>query len=219
MSESLFGVCLTIFIAVWIGRVFFHITREFNDCVRHNLIVGFMGLLVIAGGAGFFATGLLAVDFLKFPRSFQWPAGYVNGVVRTPDGKYIVPVVHAARVQVYDQEWRFLCGWHVNSFGRDFGVASTLKERIEVVAEGRHYSYTENGDLISDKPLSRFASEIMHSFQGAGSSFLVPTSPFLLIFSSPLLCWATMVVGAVGRHLSTKSSRRRPNLATVPATR
>lgn len=54
------------------------VTREFRTSGSFKGIIALMGLVVIVGAAGFFATGLSALGFLKFPASFQWPAGYVK---------------------------------------------------------------------------------------------------------------------------------------------
>lgn len=205
MSASLFGVCLAIFAAVWLGLAARGMARVFKTGGSLKWIIALMGLLVIVGGAGFFASGLSAVGFIKFPRSFQWPAGYVIGVVRAPDGKYIVPLVPSGRVQIYDSQWHFLRGWHVDAFGGDFGVASTGKGIIDVITarQQRHYTFTEDGDLISDRPASELDAD-RHSLQAEGSGFVVPTSPLLWIFSSPFICWGAVVVGGVGIYITRK---------------
>jgi len=53
----------------------------------------------------------------------DWPAGFVSGVVQTPDNLWVVPEISPGRVQVYDSNWHFLRGWQVKSFGKKFRIA------------------------------------------------------------------------------------------------
>jgi hypothetical protein len=200
MSSSLFGVVLAIFAVVWLSLAARGLARELNTDGPANWVVGLMGLLVIVGAAGFFATGLSAVGVLNFPRSFQWPAGYVSGVMRMPDGNVVVPLVPAGRLQLYDPQWRFLRGWQVNASGGDFRVECTPAGTIEVLtARGRrHYSFTESGDVISDVPSSDSGSDAFYAPHAEGQSVVVPTSPLLWVFSSPFFCWGVAAVGGVG---------------------
>lgn len=183
--------------AVWLSLAAFAVVREPKTGGTDNWLVGIMGLLVIVGAAGFFATGLAALGVLNLPGSFEWPAGYVKGVMSMPDGNVVVPLVHAGRVQLYSQRLRFLRGWHVNAFGGDFRLESTPAGTIEVLtARGeRHYSFTESGDMISDTPSSRSGSDAFYTPHSEGQPVVVPTFPLLWVFSSPFLCMGMAVVG------------------------
>lgn len=77
---------------------------------------------------------------LKLSDSIQWPAGDRDGVMRTPDGIYVVPLVWVGRVQLYDQQWRFLRGWHVDANAGFFKVECPPGGTIEVfAARGLHH--------------------------------------------------------------------------------
>jgi hypothetical protein len=72
------------------------------------------------------------------------------------DGKYVVPLVSPGRVQLYDPQWHFLRGWHVDAEGGDFKVRCSLDGLIEVLtARGNHhYIFNELGELISATTVS-----------------------------------------------------------------
>lgn len=49
-------------------------------------------VLLAVGGTGFFGSALSAVGGINWlPRSFEWPVGYVGGIVSMRDGTYVVP--------------------------------------------------------------------------------------------------------------------------------
>jgi hypothetical protein len=148
---------------------------------------------------------------LKPSPSFERPAGLVNNVVRTPDGRYVVPLVPAGRVQLYDARWRFLRGWQVEAFGGDFGVEYTANRTVEVITARRsqHYTFTDAGVLISGHPIPHPDPGIVRKMQAAGSSYAVPTPPWLLVFSSPFLCWGMAAVGGAGVYLAKRNSANR----------
>ena len=165
-----------------------------------------MGLLVLVGAGGFFAAGLSAVGVLKLPSSVEWPAGYVTGVVTMADGKYVVPLVPPGRVQLYDPQWHFLRGWHVDAEGGDFRVRCSPDGLIEVfTARGNHYySFKENGELIS---ATTATDSEFSSLQNTGRSVVVPTPAPLWFLSSPFLSWGVALVGMAGMALVRKLAR------------
>jgi hypothetical protein len=119
---SLFGMLVALFAGFWLFFAARGMAREFKRADRFKWIVGVMYFFVLIGASGFFAAALSAVGIFKLPSSREWPAGYVSGVVTTPDGKYIVPLVPSGRVQLYDSQWHFIRGWNVDAGGGDFKV-------------------------------------------------------------------------------------------------
>jgi hypothetical protein len=205
MDNPIFGLFLALFAGVWLYCAVRDVTRQFKWGHRSNWFIGLMGLFVLIGASGFFGAGMSAVGFLKFPNSFEWPAGNVCGVKRTTDGKYVVPLVPSGRVQIYDADWRFLRGWHVGAHGGDFKVECPATGGIEVYT-GRgqhHYSFTENGELISATTYSGADSP-----QDSGSCVVVPTSLLGWIFSSPFISWGVAVTGWVGLWIFKKLKSR-----------
>ena len=137
-----------------------------------------MYLLVLVGDGGFFAAALSATGIIKLPSSYEWPAGYVRGVVTTADGKY----------------------------RGNFKVQCSANGVIEVfTARGEHhYSFAQDGHLIGSESLP----EPFSSLPDEGQSVVVPTSPLLWIFSSPFLSWGVAVVGFVGLAVLKKMGHR-----------
>src|SRR4029077_3818094 len=129
----------------------------FNGSVLALLAAALMSLLIFVGGSCVLASSLSAMRPLRLPPSREWPAGYVwTGVVTTAEGKHVVPLLPAGRVQIYDSEWHFIRGWSVDAWGGHFNVRCPSKGVIEVftMRGERHYSFTEEGVLISSKPLT-----------------------------------------------------------------
>ena len=206
MDNPIFGLVLGLFGGVWLYFALRSVTREFMTGHRSNWFVGSMGFLVLVGAIGFFGAGMSAVGFLKFPNSFEWPAGNVCGVKTTADGKHVVPLVPSGRVQIYDANWRFLRGWHVGAHGGDFKVDCPAPGRIDVYT-GRglhHYSYTESGELIA----ATTYPEGLGPLQCSGCCEVVPTSPLGWVFTSPFLSWGAIVAGIAGLSIFRKLKSR-----------
>lgn len=154
-----------------------------------------MGGLIIVGGGGVFASMLSVMGPLQLPHSYEWPVGYVRGVVTTPEGNYVVPLWSCGRVQIYDPQWRFICGWNVDAWGGNFRVRCSTNGEVEVftVRDEHHYSFTERGELISSERL-----EVPWLSLPKGRAVLVPTPLLLWIFSSPIISAAVMLIGFAG---------------------
>jgi hypothetical protein len=110
---SLFGWTIAVFAVIWIALAIRRISRQSKQGQRFNWLVWIGGVFVVLGAAGFFGTALSSLGMVKLPPSFEWPPGYVNGVVTSPSGLCIVPLDPSGRVQVYGSDWRYLRGWQV----------------------------------------------------------------------------------------------------------
>jgi hypothetical protein len=153
-------------------------------------------VLLIVGAAGFFGRALSAAGGLNWlPPSFEWPVGYADGVVSMPGGTHVVPHTPSGRVQVYDQDWRFVRGWHVDASGGTFKLREAGDDRIDVItARGSwRYTYTLGGDLIARV---NYSPASYSSFPDRGERRVVPTPPWLWIISSPAVAWAVLFLGA-----------------------
>jgi hypothetical protein len=203
--RSAFGWVIAIFAAFWLFRIGLGIARDLAGPIHLKMLLGLMGLFVLLGAAGFFGAALSATGMLKLPKSFEWPAGYVTGVVRTTEGEYVVPLVPSGRIQIYDSSWHFLRGWHVDAEGGDFVVDAPQDGTIEVfTARGRHhYSFTKEGGLISATTLSGNMSDLRKT----GESLMVPTSPLLWVFSSPFLSIGLATIGFGGMTIVKNLAR------------
>lgn len=201
-----FGLFLALFAAFWLFLAARGMAKELNAPERTKWIKGTMYLLILIGAGGFFAAALSATGVIKLPPAYEWPAGYVRGVVSTGDGKHIVPLTPSGRLQIYDSHWHFIRGWNVDAGGGEFKVQCSSNDEVEVfTARGEHhYSFTQDGRLLSSEGLSQpFASP-----PNEGQSVVVPTSTLLWIFSSPFLSWGVAVVGFVGLAVLKKMGHR-----------
>jgi hypothetical protein len=196
-----FGWFLAAFAVVWVFGAIVGISKEYRRGTRLNWIVWVAGFLIVLGALGFFGSALAATGTVRPAASFEWPAGYVQGVVVTSTG-YAVPLEPSGRIQIYDSSWRFLRGWQIDAGGGNFKILVTNPGSVEVfTARGRnHYTYTDAGELLGSVQYPEDYYAIPN-----GRSVMVPTSPLLWVFSSPFSCWGLVVIGALGLKLSKRT--------------
>jgi hypothetical protein len=160
------------------------------------------------GAIGFFGSALSSIGGLNWlPKSFEWPVGNAKGVVTTADRFFVVPHVPSGRVQIYDANWKFLRGWHVDARGGSFRLHISNGNQINVmISRGqRHYVFDLDGTLVRNEPYSQAAYD---SFPKASSSYAVPTAPWLWIFTSPACSWLAIAFGALLLFLKNRLDRR-----------
>jgi hypothetical protein len=198
----LFDLLFISFAGFWLFQVSRSIIRSLQRDDKTNWIVAAMGLLVLTGFGGFFAAGLTAEGIFRLPNSFEWPAGYVDGIESLPDGKYVVPLEPSGRLQIYDANWHFLRGWQVDAHAGGFWVECPPDGYIEVYTNrgSHHYTYTANGDLLSSQTYTQ-GSNLPPEH---GPYTVVPTGALGWIFSSPFISWAVGVLGFIGLALVKK---------------
>lgn len=163
----------------------------------------------VVGAAGFFGSALSAVGGLNWlPNSFEWPAGYTGGVVSTAEGLHVVPHTHSGRIQIYDNKWRFLTGWHVDAGAGVFKILAPADGRIDVItARGQwHYVFETDGRLVSKES---YRPKSYGDFPKEGESVVVPTAPWLWGFSNPVFSWAIAATGMVLLGIMQKVGKRK----------
>jgi hypothetical protein len=184
------GLSITLFVGLFIFSIFRRVEVDFL-----NPVTWIMSLLVLVGVVGVLASFLSAMGPLRLPNDYEWPVGYVRGVVTTPDGNHVVPHWPSGRVQIYDSQWRFLRGWNVDSWGGYFWVRCSPSGEIEVypMRGNSRYSFTQEGRLLASERVDGNWPRLPK-----GQSVFVPT-PFLLwIFSSPIISGLVATVGIIG---------------------
>ena len=163
---------------------------------KFRRLLGFIGGTCMGVGAiGFFGTALVSmVDWL--PGSFEWPIGFTKGVVATSDHYFIVPHTPSGRVQVYDESWKFIRGWHVDARSGTFKLNLSDTNHIHVItARGNmHYVFDLEGNLLS---ADSYPSTGYSSFPSEGRAYAVPTPIWLWAFSRPFHSWLVALVGVV----------------------
>ncbi len=162
-------------------------------------------VMISVGMTGFVGCCLSAYGLLNWlPGSFEWPVGYSDDVITTEDGTNIILLTAAGRIQVYDNNWQFVTGWHIDARGGMFKFASCKEGRLEVVTERNKYRFVFR---LNGKEILResYAPRIYSSFEQVGRFEFVPTSLFHWIFAKPLVAWLTAMVGAVIAYFATKT--------------
>jgi hypothetical protein len=211
--KLLFDTVLILFTCVWLSGVAVGAYRDFRNGGRLKWLLVIPALLALIGSGGFFAHALSGAGILTLPTSYQWPAGYVSNVVTTADGKYVVPIVPAGRVQIYNPDWSFLNGWNVDALGGDFKVAVDGNGNIEVFTHrgAHHYTFDQAGDLISSATLS----EPYDSIPVTGQTLVVPTAFLLWPFSHPFISLAVGMLGLIALSLMKKIVSRANGLQST----
>lgn len=156
------------------------------------------GGLALFGGLGFLAAAFAAAGGLRWlPPNFEWPVGFANNVLTTPDGRHVVPHTAMGRIQVYDPDWKFVTGWFVDAGGGTFKIAIKGQSTIEVITARRHmrYLYTIHGYVVLAES---YLPQSYSDFPSPGKSVAVPTHWWLWPFTTPFFSW---IIGAVGMAL------------------
>ncbi len=161
------------------------------------------------GGIGFFGSGVSALGGLNWlGPSFEWPVGYTTEAVTTKNALHIVPHTASGRVQIYDANWKFIRGWHVDASGGTFKLMSLSTNTVDVItARGQwHYVFDLNGGLVSKKS---YAPDSYSNFPDGGEFYIVPTPPWLWVFSNPFFSWGTAILGMILLIIEQKMKKRR----------
>lgn len=202
---SVFGWSVALFAVLWIGLAVLGLFQQYRRGESLNWLVWLGGFLVLLGALGFFGSALLSLGVVSLPSSFEWPSGYVQGIVTSSDGLNIVPLEPSGRVQIYNPQWRFMRGWQVNAEGGPFRVVVYQPGTIGVYTRRgkHHFTYSATGELLA----STTYTEPFDSMTNEGHSMVVPTFAILWPFSSPFLSVGLVVIGSLALRLSTKLRR------------
>ncbi len=167
------------------------------------------GFLMMVGATGFFGAALASMGaFNWLPPSFEWPVGKATGVVSTEDHYYIVPHDPVSRIQVYDQNWKFVRGWSVSAGGGSLHVYITDTNHIHLLARrNKHLVYDLNGRLLSEGFSDNHGDA--YSSLPPGRTYMVPTPIFLWVFSGPFASWLTAGAGVLLLVAADKAGKTR----------
>jgi hypothetical protein len=200
-------VFIVLFPAFFLCLFILQIARKIKKAGRPSWFAVVMWSLMLVGCVGFFGALLAADGILKFPKTFEWPAGYVKGVARMANGDHVVPLKSSSRLQLYDEKWRFLRGWHVDTLSSDFKVECPSDGLIEVyTAKGRHlYTFTEQGERVSS---TKYDGDF-ESLPASDSYVAIPTSPAGWLFSGQFISLGIYCFGLLGLGIEEKFVKRR----------
>lgn len=166
---------------------------------------------VLIGALGFFCTGFSALGGMNWlPKSFPWPVKYTWNATKANTDIYVVPIPPSGRIQLYDNNLKFIRGWPVEAFGGSFKINVSKENNINVYTSRgqRHYIFNLNGDLISQKI---YTPKAYDSFYGGMVNLSLPVSPFLLVFTHPFYSWIIVVLGLIILIIADKYKIRKNN--------
>lgn len=173
------------------------------------------GILLAAGAAGFFSLPLASTGII--PASFEWPVGWATQIIQLPDQRRIVTHEYSGRIQIYDQNWRFVRAWIVDPRSGKFKAKLSANGLIEVwePRTQRHLFYQLDGRIVEDTKYDR-ASIPPDFFSSDGTDGLVPTSLPLWVFTHPAIAWGTIVAGVALLFLGKRQVT--PRIPSTPLT-
>ena len=219
---SVVGIIITsLILAAWIfGTVFTAFSSErIKGWGWRRWVVVLACCSMAIGAVGFLGAGLSACGGLNWlPSSFEWPVGYAEGVISTPEGWHIVPHDPTDRIQVYDADWNYVAGWPIPC-EKHSKILHSTDGNIHVLGSSTdsHYVFDTQGRLISKSHLPRS----YYTFPEEGESMFVPTSPWLMLFSHPFYSWGLGLAGMVtlmifGKYDWRKSANKPEEDETIP---
>jgi hypothetical protein len=205
-----FSVILILFIlAAWLyGAISGGIdAAKIPGPIKWLRIFGFT--LMAIGAVGFFGSGVGASGGLNWlPPTFEWPVGSANGVIEMPDHEFVVPLQGPSRVQVYDQNLKFLRGWQVSAGGGVIHLTSVSTNQFKVTAVRGHknFLYKLDGSLDSQGTYELGSNE---SF-ARGETISIPTPWWFWPFEGPFHSWLIAIVGLLISAVTRKNSIKVP---------
>lgn len=175
---------------------------------------------------GAIGSGLILVGFVSFlaphwakwvPSSIEWPIGWAGEVVTFPSGMRAVSHDSSNRVQIYDANWKFLRGWHVEANGGVFVRTAALpNETLEIVTArtNMRYVFDLQGNVLEQLSARRTPSTgVQHVTLGE----FVPTWPWLITLTHPFVAFFALILGflvmAFGGQVRFNVFRRAPKAA------
>jgi len=122
------------------------------------LAIGFIGFLAGA------ITGL-GFDFRNLD-SFELPLGDLKGIAVDSEGNIYCGLQFYSRVQVYDNEGKFIYGKFINSAGGAFRIRINEDDQLEVATarNDKLYLFEKNGTLVNE------LSDVGHYFHDFGKT-------------------------------------------------
>ncbi len=160
-----------------------------------------------------FLVQLLVVRLLGpqglFPPSFEWPVAYSSMVTRDSAGHYIVLHKPTSRFQIYDQDKRFLRGWFVNIFVKNFKIHITKENNIEFFSHpgDSWFVFSPEGKILREGTFRPQSFESLPASPLAAEVF--PTSWILWPVANPTIGWALTMFGLLGLGALMKLEKRK----------
>jgi hypothetical protein len=194
-------------LAVWLFLAIAQFCSARKENRWRRLLLFVAPFFLAVGAIGFFGSALSSTGGLSWlPTSFEWPVGHAKGVVTTADHFFVVPHTPSGRIQIYNRDWKFLRGWHVDGGGGNFRLYITNGSQINVITSrgSWHYVFDLQGALLSKE---HYPQATYDSFPVEGAAYTVPTAPWLWVFTSPAYSWLAAAVGMLLLFLKDKLTR------------
>lgn len=167
------------------------------------LLYGYIGVF------GQLAAGKGGLSFI--PASFEWPVLRPETTGLDSKGNTVVGLVWSGRVQVYDDQGRFLRGWFVASSGKRFKLQVTPSDQIEVFTQrGRNWlTYNLQGVLLSKRTYTQaYGLLITHPSSGRPVTSPWPLWPLASLEIAMVLFFGGGAGSGLLKYLGNLESRR-----------
>ena len=196
-------------LGLWVcGCVYMIFFERRKESLRLRLVAKLGACLMLVGSLAFFGQCAVKVGGLVFlGPSFEWPVGWATGVVRDSQGRYIVPVHFANRIQVYDPDGKFLHGWWIDGSSYDFALRIAKENAVEayVARNDQRLLYSPEGRLLERTGISPNVYNQVYAENTFSKYF--PTPWILWPLTNPFYALA---VAGIGFALRFILDRRNP---------
>ena len=181
----------------WIfGIIVYIFQRKTRDKIFAYGIVA--GTFMLIGALGFFGSAFLSCGGGRFlPNSFEWPMGFSEDVLITSKNYYVVPHYATSRLQIYDNNLNFICGWYIEALTKPFRTMLLYNGNILVkTADEKEYFFNLKGENISNN-YNKLNPNSYKVLRKEKIKISIPTFFPLYVFSSPVYSWCCSLLGGI----------------------
>ncbi len=192
------------------------------DILKNNKLFLFTAIpcfvLFACGWLGFLGQILGACNGLPFiGESFEWPVFSTTDSVTDSQGRTYVPIVSAARIQVYGRDGAFIRGWFVKeSGGKALTILTNKDGNLEAYTTRYRLIFKPDGKILAKQDYSGPLDELP---QQPPSKIKISCPLLLLPFANPFLAWLAGGLGMAGLFLHEKLLKKSSSPKTLKKTK
>lgn len=149
-----------------------------------DLVLFRVGIFLIILSAIGFLFGLFSAKGSYRNLRFEFPLSIINSIAVDDEGRIYCGLGFYSRVQVYNQNGKFLMSWHVDAYEGGFDIKIDEKDYllVETYRGKRRYHFSLNGTLMKTEVLEEIGHERIRevtdpfgNFYSIKCSFLGPS--------------------------------------------
>lgn len=190
-------ICLFLICAGLILAISGYLNISKGASIPERIYLTFTTFLFAYGLIGFFSPALFcAIGVLDWlPDKFEWPIGYTMSAIPIDNKYYAVLHDPTQRIQIYDKDLNFICGW----FPENYKSSVIEPSPANTILAHTRYSRITNEYSINGKLLSRQKDISLDSFDKTENytDMFIPTNLFLYPYSHPAYSFLIWIIGGI----------------------